>query len=112
MTILVYDIPHKRQTKMNDCWYACTQMLLSWREGEKTKPRGTAVAQHRDVWAFGRTLSFGSNQGEQVKRDNGLISIGSRLTMDDVGSVHRVLERYGPFIIGATMARAGRATSW
>ena len=92
---------------MNDCWYACIQMLLSWSEGEKAKPKGAAVASHRDVWAFGRTLSFGSNQGHDVKRDNGLVSIGSSLDPSDINSVHAILKKFGPFIVGGTYGPCG-----
>ena len=107
MTILYYEILHKRQTKANDCWYACIQMLRSWREGHKAKPQGQAVQNHRDVWAFGRTLSFGSNEGDDVKRDNGLVSIGSELSADDIQSVHKVLKKYGPVIIGGRYGPCG-----
>lgn len=107
MAQLLYDFDHKKQTKMQDCWYACIQMLLSWREGQKTKPKGDAVQNHRDVWAFGRTLSFGSNTGDQVKRDNGLVSIGSELDADDIGSVHKALKKYGPIIVGGKYGPCG-----
>jgi hypothetical protein len=103
----VYNFPHKRQTKANDCWYACTQMLLSWRAGQKAKPQGVAVTNHRDVWAFGRTLSFGSNTGQQVMRDNGLVNVGHRLELGDIQSVKAVLDDNGPFIIGGHYGPCG-----
>jgi hypothetical protein len=83
-------------------------MLLSWKaDGVKTKPQGTAVAKHRDVWAFGRTLSFGSNEGTDVMRDNGLVPVGAKLDAGDIQSVLKVLRKYGPFIIGGGYGPAG-----
>ena len=104
---LVYDFPHKQQTKACDCWYACIQMLLSWREGVKAKPKGQSVMNHRNVWAVGRTLDFGTNEGDEIKRDNGLVSIGNLLDYDDIGSVHDILKKYGPFIVGGTYGPCG-----
>jgi hypothetical protein len=36
------------------------------------------VQNHRDVWAFGHPLPVGSNEGDDAKRDNGLVIIGGR----------------------------------
>ncbi len=95
---LVSELDHKRQTKMNDCWYACTQKLLSWRAG--SKPMGVAVAQHRSPFAVGRKLGFGSAAGGHIMRENDLVAIGNELDTDDIGSVQDLLLNYGPFIVG------------
>ena len=107
MTILVYDFAHKKQHKAQDCWYACIQMLQTWRAGEKSKPRGASVKQHRDVFALGRTLDFGSSKGQQIQNENGLTEIGLFLQKDDADSVHRALLKYGPFIVGGKYGPLG-----
>ena len=107
MTIYVCNFAHKKQTKAQDCWYACIQMLLSWKAGNKTKPRGDAVRNHRDVWALGRTLGFGSKVGERVKTDNGLVSMGHEIQSNDIESIHAALLKYGPFIIGGKYGPCG-----
>jgi hypothetical protein len=40
MTVTHDIVSPKIQTKMNDCWYACIQMLKSSIMGAKTKPAG------------------------------------------------------------------------
>lgn len=107
MPPLIYDFEHKKQTKMNDCWYASIQMLLSWRAGQKAKPQGKAVSKHRDLWAMGRTLSFGSDTGAQAMRDNGLVAVGDKLDSGDIDTVHQVLQKYGPFIVGGKYGPCG-----
>ena len=107
MTTLVYDFAHKKQTKANDCWYACIQMLRTWQAGAKSKPLGKTVAEHRDVWAFGRTLGFGSTKGMQIQADNGLKEIGLELLTDDIDSIHNALFKYGPFIVGGSYGPCG-----
>jgi hypothetical protein len=107
MTIFVHDFAHKKQTKAQDCWYACIQMLLTWQEGEKSKPRGDAVKKHRDRWALGRTLGFGSSVGTQVMRDNGLREIGVEIDPDNVDTVLTALKKYGPFIVGGSYGPCG-----
>jgi hypothetical protein len=107
MTILVYDFAHKKQTKAKDCWYASIQMLLSWREGQKSKPKGAAVTKNRDVWALGRTLDFGSDTGAQVIRDNGLTEIGLEIDPTAIASVLAALKKYGPFIVGGDYGPCG-----
>jgi hypothetical protein len=100
MTILVYDFAHKRQTKAQDCWYACIQMLHTWRAGEKSKPRGPAVSKHRNIFALGRSLDFSSPQGRTIQAQNGLTEIGLDLRRNDADSVLKALVKYGPFILG------------
>lgn len=107
MAVLIHDFQHKRQTKANDCWYASIQMLLTWRAGVKAKPQGAAVANHRDVWAIGRTLSFGSDAGAQAMRDNGLVTVGNQLDTDEIDTVLKLLRKYGPFIVGGTLGPCG-----
>lgn len=98
--MLIYSIDHKTQTKMMDCWYACIQMVLTYHRGQREKPRGNALAQHRDIKGVGRRLDFGSHVGGQIMFDNDLVAIGNELDLDDIGeSVEDVLRRYGPFIV-------------
>jgi hypothetical protein len=108
VTILVYEFPHKRQTKAMDCWYACVQMLLTWQNAwEKSKPRGAAISSHRNRFALGRKLSFGTPTGKRVQTDNGLVEVGLDLRKDDIDTVERVLRRHGPFIIGGDYGPCG-----
>ena len=108
MTILVHDVTHKKQHKAMDCWYACIQMLLTWQNGQaKTKPRGEAVKGHRDVWALGRTLDFGTPVGQRVAADNGLLEIGLDVQWNDIDTVHAALGKYGPFIVGGAFGPCG-----
>ena len=108
--VIVHEVPHKRQTKVYDCWYACIQMLLRWRVHTKNlKPIGDAVAEHRNRAFLGRRLAQNTAHGRQILRDNGLVEVGSKIKSNEIGSVLHVLMEHGPFIVGGAFARfAGR----
>jgi len=65
------------------------------------------VSRHRDVWAMGRTLSFGSDVGAQAMRDNGPVTVGGKLSSSDIDSVHQLLVKHGPFIVGGSFGPCG-----
>lgn len=108
--IFAYDLTHKHQTKANDCWYACIQMLLTQKKlGLKTKPIGATVANHRSLPILGRTLVASDDNSifKQVLKDNGLILVAKKQAFnpryDD--SVLEALKKYGPIIIGGMYGR-------
>ncbi|OXJ06548.1 papain-like cysteine protease family protein [Burkholderia sp. AU6039] len=96
---IALDVPLKTQSKMTDCWYASIQMLLSWKAGEKTKPIGENVQQHRDFPLIGRKLAFGSEIGGKIMADNGLVAVGDKLDLNDTSSLATVLAAHGPIIL-------------
>ncbi|MEX3629185.1 MAG: papain-like cysteine protease family protein [Burkholderia sp.] len=97
-TYVSLDVPFKRQTKPADCWYACIQMMLSWKNGTTTKPMGNSVQQHRSG-IFGRKLAFGSREGGRIMDDNGLVAVGDKLELNDPASMKSLLENHGPIIL-------------
>lgn len=96
----IYEVERKRQTKMMDCWYACIQMILSYHANGKTKPKGNAVAGHRDVKAIGRKLDFDSTTGRQILSDNGLVDVSGKIKLNDFDTMAKCLKQFGPLGIG------------
>ncbi|WP_156103054.1 papain-like cysteine protease family protein [Erwinia sp. 9145] len=94
-----FEVPSKRQGRISDCWYAAMQMVLSWQSGEKTKPQGDAVKSHRKLPVVGNRLSFDSDTGRRILEENGLRPMGSKLDLKDIGSIARILNTHGPFIV-------------
>lgn len=113
MTVYAYDLVHKRQTKLADCWYACIQMLRTYRHGTKTKTIGDAAARLRNVPIIGRTLRAADDNSAffEILRQNGLMRVATRnefknfLTDSDDQLVMRALERFGPIMIGGMYGR-------
>jgi hypothetical protein len=95
------NVAHKKQTKLFDCWYACIQMLISFREGTKTKPVGAAQI-HRDVKLIGRKLGP-SETMDQIKEEHGLVDLSGRISrkdaLQDAKEMNRLLKEYGPIMI-------------
>jgi hypothetical protein len=101
MPKLIIKVTHKRQTKMLDCWYACIQVLLTTRHGEKTKPKGNAIANHRKMPLTGKKLSFSSNTGAIVMKENGLVEMSKYASSSgyNIQDVLTGLKKNGPIII-------------
>lgn len=90
----------KTQTKMMDCWYACIQMLKSAMMGAKTKPAGQTTLSHRNVKFIGRKLSFANGVGAQVMAENQLEDVSNKVKLDNLLTLARVLQTYGPVMVG------------
>jgi Papain-like cysteine protease AvrRpt2 len=92
----------KTQSKMTDCWYACIQILKSSIMGAKTMPGGaTVVAQRRKMNAG---LSFSEEAGASVIEENDLVDITSQVELDDMLTLGKALETYGPVIVTGKFA--------
>lgn len=88
----------KIATKMNDCWYACIQMIKSATMGVKTKPAGATTLSHRNITPFGRGLSFATTVGVQVMAENKLEDVSEKVKLDRILTLAEVLETRGPVI--------------
>ena len=88
----------KTQTRMNDCWYACIQMLRCTIMGEKTKPQGDKTLEHRDRKVIGRKLGFGTEIGEQIINENQLFDVSGLVRFSEIKDLEDVLSRFGPVI--------------
>jgi hypothetical protein len=113
MTVFAYDLVHKHQTKANDCWYACIQMLRTQRTGTKTKTIGDAALNLRNVPILGRTMraSEDSSVFLNILIQNGLTLVAKRaeyegfLVNHDDDLVVKALQRLGPIMIGGMYGR-------
>jgi hypothetical protein len=101
----IVKVAHKHQTKANDCWYACTQMLLTWKNGVKTKPSGQHTA-HLHSGLLGHTLHADYIQSKHlagVLQENGLRRLKTtEIDFGNYSSVYKALFAYGPIIVGGT----------
>lgn len=113
MTQFTYHLTHKQQTKANDCWYACIQMLKTWKaQGKKTKAVGTHTSYlHGGVLGHKlRPDALGSKHFKHVLAENDMITIDnvfgiSLKTMElpqgyTGASALGALMKHGPIIIG------------
>ena len=113
MTVLAYDLTHKHQTKANDCWYACIQMLRTQRAGIKTKTIGDAALNLRNIPILGRTMRAAedSNVFMTIIAQNGLTRVAKRtefegfLVNGDEDLIIKALQRFGPIMIGGLYGR-------
>jgi len=101
-----YTIPltHKRQTKANDCWYACTQMLLTWKNnGGYAKPNLSKGTDTRYLHSglLGHTLraDHKSKHLDGVLAENNLKTLPT-LDLSDVRKTEKALQVHGPIIVG------------
>ena len=95
-----FPIQHKTQTRANDCWYACIQMLRSHRLSTKTKPKGPGVRIHRNantgiVW--GKKLGGSDPQFQNILKSNNLITVPALLS--DAKYIRNALDEYGPLMV-------------
>lgn len=100
----MYHLTHKKQTKLNDCWYACIQMIKTHRFGTKAKPIGSGVSTHRTGTLLGKSI-WGNPLGgddpefEKILKDNNLrqLTFNAYTSMD---VIEQCLNLYGPIIFG------------
>jgi|SRR4051812_28594611 hypothetical protein len=101
-------ITHKHQTRANDCWYACVQMLRTYyfREGRhKTKPMGESVSKHRNQGAFslvwGNPIGRHDEQWKNILAHNSLREVPVMVTMG-LEQLQNGVDAYGPLMIGGS----------
>ena len=99
-------VPHKR-TKANDCWYACIQMLNSWRHKTKTKPTGEHT-QHLHSGILGHRLHAesqdpsegGSKHFTYVLTENKIRCLrSSELQLNNHVKLKSNLQEFGPIML-------------
>ena len=104
MPTFTYNLTHKTQTKANDCWYACIQMLKTWsQQGVKTKPTGQHT-RHLHKGPLGHRLTadpVNSKHFQHVLTENGLMTLPTAiLNLRNPDSMHNALTTYGPVMFG------------
>ena len=108
------EIVHKHQARLNDCWYACIQMIRTWKhDGAKTKAVGAGVRAHRGRGLFGGgfwgwTLGKHSPQWQAILDENELIDVGWDVGTNACASVQHYVDQYGPLIVGGDFGKVGR----
>lgn len=113
MTVFAYDLVHKHQTKANDCWYACIQMLRTQRAGTKSKTVGDAAANLRKVPILGHTMRAAEDSAvfKNILEQNGLMRVATRnefkgfIVDHDEDLIIKALQRFGPIMIGGLYGR-------
>ncbi|MDM7923681.1 MAG: papain-like cysteine protease family protein [Pyrinomonadaceae bacterium] len=99
MPPIQHAVKHKHQSKANDCWYACIQMLRTWKTGSKTKAAGTAAAYlHGGV--MGHRLNAVGNRMDDIKKSNNLLAIGDKIDFSDISDIAKWINHYGPLMVG------------
>jgi hypothetical protein len=91
----------KRQTKMMDCWYACIQMIRSATMGAKTKPQGATLMVVR---AANNGIHWGDATGAAILAENNLVDVSKKVKLNDMMTLAKVLEAYGPVIASGKFA--------
>lgn len=108
------NLTHKKQTRLNDCWYACMQMLKTWQAGDvKTKAIGPAVNAHRNAGAFGggfwgHTFGQGDAQYQSILNENGLRDVGHLAYTNTATDLQTAIDNLGPLIIGGDFGQVAR----
>jgi hypothetical protein len=107
----IVKVDHKQQTKANDCWYACTQMLLTWKNGVKTKPSGHHTS-YLHAGPLGHTLHadfVASKHLAGVLTENGLKRLPThKIDFGRPKSIYDALCMNGPIIVGGTFGEVLR----
>jgi hypothetical protein len=109
-----YELPlavtHKKQTKANDCWYACIQMLNSWRHKTKTKPTGDHTT-YLHSGLLGHRLhadKVDSKHFTHVLTENKIRCIKAReLRISMPSEVTKALQTFGPVMLGGSYGDVG-----
>lgn len=96
---MIYPVTPKHRSKMNDCWYASIQMLVSARGGAKTKPMGADVA-YVHVGTGGHRLNAVGKHIDEIKKANGLHDITALIDLSDVGGIATAPAAHGPLMVG------------
>lgn len=101
-------VVHKHQTKSNDCWYACIQMLQTWKNAStgglgKVKPHGHHT-MHLHAGLLGHRLSSdfaGSKHYRHILEENSLKCLGcAQVNFVNLATLEGALRRYGPIMVG------------
>ena len=105
-----FELVHKKQTKANDCWYACIQMLRTYKAGgEKTKTIGDAALNLRKIPILGRTLAAREDNSVfyQIIRDNNLCVVCNtrRFKILEIETIVDTMQALGPIMIGGMYGR-------
>jgi hypothetical protein len=113
--VATFNITHKQQTKMNDCWYACIQMIRTHRaNGTKTKAIGAAVHTHRagvklTPWIWGQPIADNHPNWSQILLDNKLKELPNQWgTQTTLKEIQDTMELHGPLIVGGSFGKVGR----
>lgn len=106
-------LTHKHQTRLNDCWYACIQMIRTWKEGVKTKASGAGVTAHRNrgplgggFWGF--TLGAGDAEWNNILQQNQLLDVSDSVATNTAHSIQAAVDLHGPLIFGGDFGKVGR----
>lgn len=103
-------VVHKHQTKANDCWYACVQMLQTWKNAStgghgKVKPQG-AHTMHLHSGLLGHRLTAdpqNSKHFAHVVQENSLRCLPTAdVNFTNLNSVRLALQNFGPIMVGGT----------
>eukprot|EP00441_Pelagodinium_beii_P019941 CAMPEP_0197659048 /NCGR_PEP_ID=MMETSP1338-20131121/46007_1 /TAXON_ID=43686 ORGANISM="Pelagodinium beii, Strain RCC1491" /NCGR_SAMPLE_ID=MMETSP1338 /ASSEMBLY_ACC=CAM_ASM_000754 /LENGTH=203 /DNA_ID=CAMNT_0043235793 /DNA_START=112 /DNA_END=720 /DNA_ORIENTATION=+ len=104
----------KKQTKANDCWYACIQMLKSSAACGKVKPVESDGQRRSFLSAIvpfkfdvlGKPINFWTLEGSKILRQNGLEKDDGPVNLQDGGTMgysvtdlQRELAAKGPLIV-------------
>jgi len=101
---------HKHQTKANDCWYACVQMLQTWKNAKNggqgnVKPAGLHT-MHLHAGILGHRLTadiHNSKHFASILTENHLRCLGTaHINFANIASVEAALRNYGPIMVGGT----------
>lgn len=107
------NIAHKKQTKLNDCWYACIQMIKTHKaNGIKCKPIGTGVTAHREAGAarggfWGHALGKSDTEFNKIMSDNNIRVLGFA-DMTSLNTIQQCIDIYGPLIVGGDFGKIAR----
>jgi hypothetical protein len=108
----MYTLTHKKQTKLNDCWYACIQMIKSHRFGAKVKPMGSGVRNHRTGTLLGRSIWGHALGGDDTEFDNILTQNNLKEIKgggySSILTVKNSLQLNGPLIFGGEFGTLGK----
>lgn len=106
-------LTHKHQTRANDCWYACIQMLRTYaNDGTKTKPVGQGVTSHRNQGPFsliwGNPLGSDDPHYQNILTSNGLIDVSTRVGTGSRQAIQDGVTNFGPLIFGGDFGKVLR----
>lgn len=108
-----FNIVHKHQTKLNDCWYACMQMLRTHRaNGTKVKPMGSGVNNHRKAGFanggfWGQTLGQDDTEFDTILQQNKL-KLLNNANLTSTAAIQATLDLHGPIMVGGDFGKIGR----
>lgn len=96
-------ITHKNQTRLNDCWYACIQMLRTYKNnGLKTKPQGVTLHRDKKLFApvWGNPLGADDPEYRNILEANDLRDVSASVGVGSLKLLQEAVDTYGPLIVG------------